>query len=336
MQEKGNFHMSFIGELVHPKSILSKVLIVLALALLFFAGSHGYLTPIQKVLDSEELTLRFLEIAISPYKVLKALLIIAFFLWVASFFSVLMEKQIKRLVSLRASNRELLSKAFTLFIYFVFGVAAIDMMGVDLSALTVLGGAIGIGIGFGLQKITSNFISGLILLMEKSVEAGDLIELSDNTQGFVRQTGARYSLVETFDGKEVMVPNEDFITGRVINWTLTNKKGRVEINMGVSYGSDLEKVKEILLEAAEEHPRCSTEPAPQCFLDNFGESSVDFVLFFWVEDVTEGRREPKSDVLFAIWHKFAAAGIEIPFPQRDLHIKSGIPSLTAEKTDKAS
>ena len=117
---------------------------------------------------------------------------------------------------------------------------SLDLIGLDIMTFTVFSGAVGIGIGFGLQKVTSNFISGLILLFEKSIEQDDLIELNDGTYGFVQHTGARYTLIETFDGKEIMIPNEDFITNRVINWTYSNSNGRVDIELGVSYNSDLE------------------------------------------------------------------------------------------------
>ncbi|MFC4347546.1 mechanosensitive ion channel family protein [Kordiimonas lipolytica] len=320
--------MTFLKSIFRPRSVTAKGFVLILMGALIAASYMGYLAPVEELLDSEKLTFRFIDFAVSPYKILKALTVVILFMWLASVLSDQFEKRMIKITSIRSSNRELITKAVTLIIYFLATVVALDIMGIDLTALTVIGGAIGIGVGFGLQKITSNFISGIILLAEKSVELDDLVELSDGTQGFVRHAGARYTLVETFDGKEVMVPNEDFITNRVINWTLTNTKGRVEIAVGVAYGSDLDKVKEILLEAASEHPRCSAEPKPQCFLDEFGDSSINFSLYFWVDDVTEGRREPKSDVQFAIWRKFQAAGVEIPFPQRDLHIKSG--ALPAE------
>ncbi|WP_262692089.1 mechanosensitive ion channel family protein [Kordiimonas aestuarii] len=328
--------MSVTSEFFHPRSILAKVLIGSFLIFLTWAGYEGHLLPIRNFLSDERLTLEFLEYTISPYTVLKGLLIVTGFFWISSLVSAQIEKRIAGFSRMRVSNRELLAKAATLIIYFIFFVAALDMIGIDLKALTVLGGAVGIGIGFGLQKITSNFISGIILLAEKSVEVDDLIELSDGTQGFVRHTGARYSLVETFDGKEVMVPNEDFITARVINWTLTNKHGRVEITIGVAYGSNLDLVRDLLLQAAREHERCIEFPEPVCYLDGFGDSSIDFTLHFWVSDVTEGRRGPKSDVQFAIWRKFAENHIEIPFPQRDLHLKSIPENLQLKPADDCS
>jgi small-conductance mechanosensitive channel len=253
---------------------------------------------------------------------LKAIFIITILFWIASLLADISEKKIKNISKISSSNRTLIAKALQIFIYFITTLIALDFLGIDLTALAVLGGAVGIGIGFGLQKITSNFISGLILLIEKSIEEGDLIELDDATVGFVKHTSARYTLVETFEGRELMIPNEDFITNRVTNWTFSNTKGRIDLDVGVSYGSDLDKVSEILLAAANEHPRCSTNNAAECFLVGFGDSSVNFTLYFWVDDIIEGRKRPRSDVLFSIWRKLKDNNIEIPFPQRDLHIKN--------------
>ena len=149
-----------------------------------------------------------------------------------------------------------------------------------------------------------------------------MVELSDGTVGFVRHTGARYTLVETFENREIMIPNEDFITNRVTNWTFTNSKGRIDINIGVSYGSDLDKVYKLILEAAEENPNCSKDPKPECYLREFGDSSVNFLLYFWVDDIIKGKNRPRSEILFTIWRKFKEHNVEIPFPQRDLHIKN--------------
>ena len=184
------------------------------------------------------------------------------------------------------------------------------------------------------KKIASNFISGLILLVERAIEVGDLIELDGGTTGFVRKNSARHTLIETLEGREIMVPNEDFITNRVINWTYTNTKARIDIPVGVSYNSDLEVVQKLILEAALEHPLCSQDPQPNCFLRNFNSSSVDFLLLMWVDDVTQGRWAPQSEVMFSIWHKFKEHGIEIPYPQQDIHLVSAT-GLNKDKDNDA-
>ena len=311
-----------ITSLFKPETRLARWVVALLLIAIFTLGALGHLVPIKAFLDSEALTFKIGSFSLSVYKLLKGLLALIVLFWIASIISASGEKRLKTIKKIKASNRALIIKGFQALVYFLMFMIGLDILGIDLTALAVVGGAIGIGIGFGLQKITSNFISGLILLFEKSVEEGDLVELSDGTTGFVRNTGARYTLIETFESREIMIPNEDFITNRVTNWTFSNSRGRIDIDIGISYGSDLDKVYELILEAANEHPRCSKDPEAECFLVDFGDSSVNFTLYFWVDDIIEGRKRPRSDVLFSIWRKFHENGIEIPFPQRDLHIKN--------------
>jgi small-conductance mechanosensitive channel len=252
----------------------------------------------------------------------KALITIIMFFLLTGIISEFGEKRIKAIKGIHSSNKALINKAFHIFVYFIGFLIGLNVLGIDLTAFAIFGGAIGIGIGFGLQKITSNFISGLILLFEKSIENGDMIELSDGTYGLIRKTSARYTLLETFEGREMMIPNEDFIINRVTNWTFNNRKGRLEINVGIAYESDMEKAMELILEAAREHPRCIDDPEPTCYLKEFADSSVNFMLFFWVADVSKGRYRAKSDVMLSIWKKFKEHNITIPFPQRDIYIKN--------------
>lgn len=319
---QGSKMNAFIASLFHLRTRAARWSVALFVAVLVALGSLGYLDPVKELLDSEALTFKIGSVSLSLYKLLRSLAVLIVLFWVASMLSAMGEKRLKKIKKMKASNRELLIKGFQASVYVLMFFIGLDVVGIDLTALAVVGGAIGIGIGFGLQKVTSNFISGLILLFEKSVEEGDLVELSDGTCGFVRHTGARYTLIETFDSKEVMIPNEDFITSRVVNWTYSNTQGRVEIVVGVSYDCDIEKARDLILEAATEHERCSKDPHPQCYLKDYGESSVDFLLYFWVDDVTQGRFEPKSDVMRSIWRKFKEHDISIPYPQRDLHIKN--------------
>ena len=307
--------------LLHPRVWLAKSLLAL-FAVGFFALAYlGYLAPIQSVLDSEDLSFNVGNIRFSVYILVKAALSIIVLIWLTRLISHFGEQRVRDLKGINTSNKALIVKAIQISVYFLAFFVALNVVGIDVTSLTVFSGAVGIGVGFGLQKIASNFISGLILLFEKSVEEDDLIELDDGTAGFVRNTGARYTLIETFESRDIMIPNEDFITNRVTNWTFRNTRGRIEINVGVAYGSDLDLVKEIMLESARNHPRCSLNPGPVCYLVEFGESSVNFTLYFWVEDIVAGRMEPRSDVLFAIWHTFKERNIEIPFPQRDIHMK---------------
>jgi len=295
------------------------LLIIVGLGFTALTGSER-LQPVISFLASDALSFSVGDVRLSVYLIIKALFIILILFWLSSISLSFLEKHVARIESISSSNRALFLKAVQFAVYFLLFLFSLKVIGIDLTAFAVVGGAVGIGIGFGLQKITSNYISGVILLIEKTIEDGDLIELDDGTFGFVRQNGARYTLIETFNGKEIMVPNEDFITNKVVNWTYSNKKGRVDIPIGVSYKSDIKLAHSLILEAATEHPRCITDPAPECYLREYGDSSVNFLLIFWVDDVTEGRYKPQSDVMFSIWNKFKAHDIAIPFPQRDVHI----------------
>lgn len=312
----------FWAVVLKPSGWIAKLLLVIFVIAFFSLDQVDELRPVKKFLESALLTFEFGDTKVSAYLIVKGLIATVILFWLTGIISEFGETRIKSISGIRASNKALIVKIFQIAVYFVAFIFILDVLGIDLTALAIFSGAVGIGIGFGLQKITSNFISGIILLFEKSVEEGDLVELSGGTYGFVRQTGARYTLIESFDGKEEMIPNEDFITNRVTNWTFTNPKGRVEILIGVSYNSDIEFARELILQAATENERCSKDPAPQCYLREFADSSVNFLLYFWVDDVTEGRFEPQSDVMRAIWRKFKEHNIEIPFPQRDVHIKS--------------
>ncbi|MCB2092540.1 MAG: mechanosensitive ion channel [Alphaproteobacteria bacterium] len=308
--------------ILKPKTWVAKLLLLLVVLGFFALGISGYLSPVQSFLDSDALSFQLGANRYSIYLLTRAAIIIVLLFWLAGIVADFGEQHILNLNKITASNRALIVKAMQVLIYFIAFLVALDLLDIDLTGLAIFSGAIGIGIGVGLQKIASNFISGIILLFEKTVVVGDLIELENGTTGFVRHTGARYTLVETFENREIMIPNEDFITHSVTNWTYTNTLGRVEINIGVSYKSDIKKAYDLMLEAAREHPKSSTVSPPDCFLDSYGDSAVMFTLYFWVDNVTEGRKKPKSDVLFAIWDKFADNNIEIPFPQRDVYVKN--------------
>lgn len=316
---------SFFLSIIRPSGLWARILVFLTLAGIVAAGLSGHFESVRQYLDTEALTYQVGNVRISAYTVLRAILVLALVFWTAAIVADLVDRRLAKLSRMRKTTRVLVSKVFQIALYVLAGLIALDMIGLDLTTLTVFGGALGIGLGFGLQKIASNFVSGLILLLERSVEEDDLIELTDGTSGFVRRSSARYVLLETFDGKEVLIPNEDFITDRVTNWTLSSAKARVDVPVGVAYGSDLDKVRELILEAAREHPRCLEDPEPQCFLRQFGDSSINFLLMLWVGNIVDGRWGPQSDVMLSIWRKFAENGIEIPFPQRDLHIRSGRP-----------
>ncbi len=311
-----------LKSLLKPKAWIAKVLLLIVIVGFFASGFSGYLTPIQEFLNSEAMSFKVGDTQFSAYMLVRASIIIILLFWLASIVSDFGEAHLKKLKNVNVSNRALIIKALQILIYFIAFLVAMDLLEIDLTGLAIFSGAIGIGVGIGLQKIASNFISGIILLFEKTVVEDDLIELEDGTSGFVRHTGARYTMIETFENREIMIPNEDFITHRMTNWTYSNTLGRIDIQVGVSYKSDIKKAHKLLLEAAKEHPKSSKEVQPACFLEEYGDSAVMFTLYFWVDNIIEGRKKPKSEVLFSIWDKFEANNIEIPFPQRDVHVKN--------------
>jgi small-conductance mechanosensitive channel len=259
-------------------------------------------------------------LSITPLSFFKSILTILFFIWGSLLLSAFSKDRLKKVRSLKANTKEIITKVIDITIYSMAFLTGLNLLGINLTTLTVLGGALGVGIGFGLQKITSNLISGFILLFEQSIKIGDLIEMDDDLYGFVVKLGTRYILIETFDGKEILVPNEDFITNRVINWTHTNKTGRIEIVVGVSYNSDLKAAQVLIEEAAIEYSETLESPAPKCYLSNFGDSAVEFTLHFFISNITIGRFQPKSEVMMSIWEKLKENNINIPYPQRDVHI----------------
>lgn len=312
--------MNIFPYLIKPNGWFIKTFILIIILTTSVLGYLGYLKPTIELLDSEKLSLTLGSIKISLYQLLKRATFIILLLALANSILDKGVKYLRRLRRIKPTNKPLIIKIYQILIFFIACMIGLNILNIKVTNLAFFGGAVGIGLGFGLQKITSNFISGLILLFEKSIEEGDLVELDNGIYGFIRNTGARYTLIETFDSKEIMIPNEEFITKNVVNWTYSNKQGRVDISVGVSYKSDIEKARDLMLEAAREHSMCSKTPEPECFLREYADSSVNFLLYFWVDDVTIGRFEPQSDVMRVIWKKFKDNDIEIPFPQRDVHI----------------
>ena len=286
-----------------------------------FLNIFGFLDIIITFLDSFSLLIG--NIRISIYTVIRASIVLSLVLWIFSAISKKIKNYFNNRLDLEDSTKGIIAKIIDVVFYFTIFIAIFRVFGIDMTAFAVVGGAVGVGIGFGLQKIASNFISGIILIFEKSVEVGDLVELDGgNIYGTVIGLRGRYVIIEGYDGKEIMVPNEDFVTNKVINWTHSNRRGRVDINVGVSYDSDLKKVKDIMTQCASQHERCLKSPEPFCFVSEFADSSVNLSIHFWVADVTLGRFGPKSDVMIDIFDKFKENNISIPFPQRDVFIKN--------------
>ncbi len=215
-----------------------------------------------------------------------------------------------------------------IIIIFVGSIIIIQTAGIDLSALTLLAGALGVGIGFGLQNITDNFISGIIILFEKPIKVGDRIEVGD-VQGDVINISFRATMIQTNDNISIIVPNSEFISSRVINWSHNDRNIRFRLPVGVSYKEDPETVRKILLEVAKNNPHVNDNPPPTVLFTEFGDSSLNFHLAVWTTSHTDKPSILKSELYFEIFKRFKAEGIEIPFPQRDLHIKPPLPAFDA-------
>ncbi|MEM9715293.1 MAG: mechanosensitive ion channel domain-containing protein [Pseudomonadota bacterium] len=259
------------------------------------------------------------EIRVSVLMVLTAILTLAVLVAAASFTSKITAARIARAEDIQPSIKVLITKAVQLLLFGTAIVVGLRAVGFDLSSLALLSGAIGVGIGFGLQKIVSNLISGIIILLDKSIKPGDVISLGE-TFGWITQLGARYASVETRDGREYLIPNEDFITNQVVNWSHSNDRVRLDIYFGVSYDSDPHVVKKIASEAPLKVSRVSQEQKPVCHIVNFGDSSIDFILRFWIKDPTGGLTNIRGNVYLALWDALKENQIEIPFPRRDVAI----------------
>lgn len=216
----------------------------------------------------------------------------------------------------------LIGKVIKIFLITFAFLIALNSTGIDLTALAVFGGALGVGLGFGLQKVVSNFISGMILLLDRSIKPGDVIEIGE-TYGSINSLAARYTSVITRDGTEFLIPNEDMITQQVINWTHSHSNVRRRIPISVAYESDLVRALEILKEAANNHTRVLKYPEPRSLLKGFGDNGVDLELRMWISDPQNGVSNVSSDVMLEIWDKFHEEGIEFPFPQRVIHYATG-------------
>ena len=259
------------------------------------------------------------ELQISVLAILKGIILLYILICVGFWLSAKIEQRLSASTAFTPSVRVLLSKVIKILIIIFICVITLNSLGINLSSLAVLGGAIGLGIGFGLQKVISNLVSGLILLLDKSIKPGDVIQI-DDIYGPIMRLSARYVSIVTRDGREYLIPNEDLITGQVINWSFSDKNVRLNIPIGISYTSDLHLAMDLIKETALGTPRVLDDPEPRVLLIGFGDSSVDLQLRFWVNDPENGLSNVRSEILLKIWDKFNAHGISIPYPQRDVHL----------------
>lgn len=262
------------------------------------------------------------DMRISLWLLLRALVLIGLFFVAARFVSKTTSDRIKRNEDISPSMQVLAVKLLQLLLYGAAFVIGLRMVGFDLTGLAFLSGAIGIGLGFGLQKVVSNLVSGVIILIDKSIKPGDVITVGE-TFGWINSLGARYVSITTRDGREYLIPNEDLITTQVVNWSHSNDFVRLDIYFGTAYGDNPHEVRKLAIEAASSVERVLSFRPPVCHIVGFGDSSVDYILRFWITDPTGGLTNIRGNVYLALWDAFAENGISIPFPQREVRMLEG-------------
>jgi len=261
------------------------------------------------------------EFRLSALSVTKGVLGIFILMYGALFLANLADKKLSGVRSLNPSSRVLIAKITRVILFISALLIGITAAGIDLSLFAVFSGAVGLGIGFGLQKVISNLFSGMLLLMDQSIKPGDIIEM-DGTFGWVNHMGARYTELVTRDNKSYLVPNEEFITQQVVNWSHGNTLVRIETTFGVHYDSDPHLVKQLGIEAAKKPDRVVDSPSPVCHLVEFGDSSLNFVLRYWIKDAEKGITNTRGDVMLALWDILKENDISIPYPHREVFVKN--------------
>ena len=270
----------------------------------------------------EETMIALGNIRFSVMALIRGVIAGALLFWLGSWSNRQSATYIKSQEELRPATRELATKAVEVTIFGAAFLLLMSIMGIDLTAVAVLGGALGVGIGLGLQQIAANFVSGIILLIEGQTTVGDYVELDGGEKGTIVRMTARACVLETFDGKWIVVPNDHFITTRVINYSDQGSANRYEALFSVSYDTDINLVPEIIETAVATLPFVLKDPdGPDCELRGFGESSVDFAVEYWVAGIDDGKNKYGSHVNFAIWNALKAAGIEMPYPHRVIEVK---------------
>ncbi|MGK9283367.1 mechanosensitive ion channel [Sinorhizobium meliloti] len=311
-------------------SVLTKIIRNPTLSRLVAIVSWGYLAvyatgldgPVLAALDAAAVNLGVMRLSLLI--VLKAVVLTIALIWVAVLVGNVLAHWVQRSGDLSPSFKVLISKVIKIVLIMIAGAVALSATGIDLTALTVFSGAVGVGVGFGLQKVVSNFISGIIILLDKSIKPGDTITLGD-TFGSIRDLRARFVSVITRDGKEYLIPNEDFISQQVVNWSFSSDYVRIDVDFGTSYDSDPHEVVRIAIGTASSVPRVvNAYKAPVCWMTAFGASSLDFRLRFWISDPANGLTNVRGQVLMALWDAFKEAGISIPFPHREIIMKTPV------------
>lgn len=278
------------------------------------------------ILILESISLSVGNIEISAYGIVRVALFGSLLFWLGRATNKTGVDIIRKQEKLDLRTKEVAAKLFEIGIFTLISLLLLQIMGINLTALAVFGGAIGVGIGLGLQAIASNFISGFIILLDRSVSIGDYIELEDGRTGVVRELSMRATTLETFDGKDIVVPNEKFIVGTFTNWTHKDKKQRYRVDFSIAYHSDVRRLVDIIKEAVATHPQVLSgddvpiEERPDCEIDSFGDSGINMFVEFWMEGIDDGKNRVGGDLMLMILEAMHEHGFEIPFPQREVRI----------------
>ena len=284
----------------------------------------GWLDDVTAYLDSIKLQLG--NIGFSLYAFVRVLIFGSILFWLGRKSSDTGKQYIRKQENIEVGTREVFAKLFEIGLFFVIFILLLQVMGISLTTLAVFGGALGVGLGFGLQAIASNFISGLIILLDRSLTVGDYVELEDGRGGTIRALNMRSTILETFDGKDIMVPNETFVTSSFVNWTHEDIKQRYSIEFQVSYDTDMESLVEILKEVVASHPQvlsganASQEEQPDAEISSFADSGIEVLVEFWMEGLDDGANRVDADLKMMIWKALKENNISFPFPQREVRI----------------
>ncbi|MFD0917664.1 mechanosensitive ion channel family protein [Pseudahrensia aquimaris] len=311
--------INVLSRVIHSRQ-LARTVAVLAWIIVALQLT-GYLKPTTDTLDA--LAFRIGEVRISPLLVIQTTALLISLVWLANNGGKFAETRLKAMTDLTPSLQVLLGKFIKIFLVITAIIIALNSVGIDLTVFAVFSGAVGVGLGFGLQKVVSNFISGVIILMDKSIKPGDTISLNE-TFGWIRELRSRFVSVVTRDGREFLIPNEDFITEKVINWSFTDKLVRLDVEFGVSYDSDPHEITRLVIEAAKSVERVSPLKDPVCWMTEFGDSSINFVARFWITDPQNGLTNIRGKVMLAIWDAFKENDVNIPFPHREIIMRTPI------------
>lgn len=284
----------------------------------------GFLPAFIKSLEAVSINLG--NIQISLYGLARVLFFGAILFWLGRASNNVGKVIIRNRQTLDISTREVFTKLFEVGLFCIIVLLLLNIMGVNLTALAVFGGALGVGLGLGLQSIASNFISGIIILLDKSLTIGDFVELENGKSGFVREFKMRHAILETHDGKDILVPNETFISSQLTNWTHKDPKQRYRVDFSVAYSTDVRAMVEIIKEAVAKHPQVISGPTvpfeelPDCEIGSFGDNGINMFVEFWMQGIDDGKNRVGGDLLLIILETLKEHDIAIPFPQREVRV----------------